>query len=191
MKINKSNVSIALMLVFMMSACSQARYGNMTRRVKTDRVAKNIEKPVKVEKEISNEVMAVEVVKTDIVPNLSIGESLVKEETAVKNVVSEKSARLMDETGEKSEVKANTAKQIVSTKLNKLAKKPMINQATKTLEKLKVQKTDSDSGLIRLILIILLVLLILSLLTKLVPGLSWVLGVLLLIVLIWFVLQLL
>lgn len=47
MKLNKSILGSALVIVLLFSACSQARYGNLTRRVKTNHVAKNVEKPVK------------------------------------------------------------------------------------------------------------------------------------------------
>lgn len=195
MKLNKSILGTALMIVVLFSACSQARYGNMTRRVKADPMAKNIEKSVKVEKESKLEAivksdMAEEVVLDNVVlPNRTIVEEVVAEESVVSSKFAEKSTRLTDEKTEDDEVKVKTTKSIVSTNLNKLNKKPIIAKATKKLEKLKVQKTNSDSGLIKLILIIVIVLLILSLIAKLGNILPGVLGLILLVLLILWLLQ--
>jgi fatty acid desaturase len=78
----------------------------------------------------------------------------------------------------------------VKNGIQKVIEKSMIAKTKKKLDTLKVQKT-TDDAMVRLILIIILVLLILSLLTRLVPGLDWLLGVLVFILLIYLLLQIL
>ena len=60
MKLNKSILGSALVIIFLFSACSQAKYGNLTRRVKTNHTVQKAEKPIKVEEEQKQTIVKVE-----------------------------------------------------------------------------------------------------------------------------------
>jgi len=190
MKLNKSILGSALIIVFLFSACSQAKYGNLTRRVKTNHTVQKAEKPIKVEEEQKQTIVKVET--TTSAKNDEIAKVLVSDESSVETIATKE---LNTETARIIEPKGNTTNSTIKTvakgKVGKVLEKTAISKVNKQIKQLKVDQSNSDSSLIRLILIIILVLLILSLISRLIPGLDWLLGILLLIVLIWLILQLL
>jgi len=182
MKLNKSLFYILGIALFLASSCSQSRYGNLTRRTKASHIAKEkVEhKPVKKEKVERLSSVKIELSefnvspldKNDVKP-IEVDDALVSLETQVDT----RSTKLAEK-----EVKVKDLVRMIPTP---------IKTAKKVKKILKEEKKDEASGLVRLLLIVLLVLLILSLITKVLPILNWIIGILLLVVLIWFIMQLL
>ena len=186
MKLNKSILGIALMLVFLLGACSQARYGNLTTRTKATHLAKK-----EVKKEVKETPVKGEVIN-EIVPTLKDAVLIENDAEQLEEAnVSETIAITSPSTEKKSVTTSKTAKTAMKLAgpLQKRALKKVLKKLDEKESRVQPEKADDDSSLLRLILIIILVLLIVSLLGKLIPGLDWLLGILILVVLIWLILQ--
>ncbi len=197
MKINKSILGIAAMIVFLASSCTQARYGSLTRKIKATHLTK-VESN-KTEKQ--NKIAAKNLVrkKEDEKAEISKKPFVLKAITKVDNKLNTEN---ISKFGNEIEVINQSTKPVIRKKngtfknnLNELKgkvafSKPM-KKIEKRLERIEVDSTNDNSSLIRLILIVLLILLVISLVGKFLPILNWILGVLVLLVLICFILQLL
>ncbi|MBT8327569.1 MAG: hypothetical protein KJP21_07585 [Bacteroidia bacterium] len=185
MKLNKSILGIALMLVFLLGACSQARYGNLTRRTKATHLAKKeVKKEVKQTPLIVEEVIENEDQNSEVILINKDVEQISYQESDDKSTVSS-TPKVKTEFS----IKENDKVTKLAGPLQKKALKKVLKNLDKNDNNVKPNNVNDDSSLLRLVLIIVLVLLILALIGKLLPGLNWLLGVLLLIVLIWLVLQ--
>lgn len=186
MKLNKSILGIALMLVFLLGACSQAKYSNLTRRTKaTHLVKKEVNKTPQVSQgavENNIEPILVDAALNDDVEKIVINSTpdVAKGDEEVNTIKSSKKY---------SKVTDSKAFELAGP-LQKRAVKKLLSKMDEKDATVQPNEVNDDSNLLRIILIVILVLLILSLIGKILPSsLNWLVGVLLLIVLIWLILQ--
>ena len=189
MKLNKSIFGLVILAIFVLSSCSQARYGNRTRRVKANPVvqtskkvdrlktAKGLIQGEKVEDTDNDEVAVVEKVET-------------RAETVQSTFMLEKdpSTRF-----QKIAVKRVKSK-VVEKALEKLEDSKVLAKVQQAKENIdtSITQTDDEVGdILYIVLVVILVLLILSLISNLFPILNWILGVALLVFLIYLLLQIL
>jgi Flp pilus assembly protein TadB len=194
MKLNKSILGLVILSVFILSSCSQARYGSMTRRVKSVKTEHEVVKQKRQSDEVEGK-------------SLSAAKSVKPVSTASKQSVQDDAVYTSEQVAEVLEVdqkidvetngriSQNKRRKILST-LNKSGvqlnsfKNLKDFPARKLEAKSLASKTNGDvDSLLYIILVVILVLLILSLISKLFPFLNWILGVALLILLIYILLQ--
>ena len=180
MKLNKSILVLVILFIFILSSCSQSRYGSLTRRTKSNHVAQQVKKVDQVKKDAGlivteNSYLAIEA-EPDIDFEVSTHAVNIQESADATPIAQ----KLQKYTGSKAKTM-----QLPATKKAKLAKQLVKSKmATKS-------KANSDlGGVLYIVLIVILVLLILSLISNLIPALTWLLGLALLIFLIYLVLQL-
>ncbi|MFT4598166.1 MAG: hypothetical protein ACI9WM_000407 [Arenicella sp.] len=170
--------------MFILSSCSQSRYGSLTRRTKANHIAQQVKKVDQVKKDVGlivteNSHLAIEA-EQQAGPDIDFEvytHSFNLHESSDATPIAQK---LQKYTGSKAKTM-----QLPATKKAKLAKQLVKSKmATKS-------KANSDiGGVLYIVLIVILVLLILSLISNLIPALTWLLGLALLIFLIYLVLQL-
>jgi hypothetical protein len=178
MKLNKSILGLVILFIFILSSCSQSRYGSLTRRTKANHIAQQVKKDVGLIL-TGNSHLAIEA-EQQVGPDIDFEVSTHAvniQESADATPIAQK---LQKYTGSKAKTM-----QLPATKKAKLAKQLVKSKmATKS-------KANSDiGGVLYIVLIVILVLLILSLISNLIPALTWLLGLALLIFLIYLVLQL-
>jgi uncharacterized membrane protein len=175
MKLNKSILGLVILFIFILSSCSQSRYGSLTRRTKANDIAQQVKKDVGLIV-TENSDLAIEA-EPDIDFEVSTHAVNIQESADATPIAQ----KLQKYTGSKAKTM-----QLPATKKAKLAKQLVKSKmATKS-------KANSDlGGVLYIVLIVILVLLILSLISNLIPALTWLLGLALLIFLIYLVLQLL
>ena len=181
MKLNKSILGLVILFIFILSSCSQSRYGSLTRRTKSNHVAQQVKKVDQVKKDAGLIVTENSYLTIEAEPDIDFEVSTHAvniQESADATPIAQK---LQKYTGSKAKTM-----QLPATKKAKLAKQLVKSKmATKS-------KANSDlGGVLYIVLIVILVLLILSLISNLIPALTWLLGLALLIFLIYLVLQLL
>ena len=174
MKLNKSILGLVILFIFILSSCSQSRYGSLTRRTKANDIAQQVKKDVGLIV-TENSHLAIEA-EPDIDFEVSTHAVNIQESADATPIAQ----KLQKYTGSKAKTM-----QLPATKKAKLAKQLVKSKmATKS-------KANSDlGGVLYIVLIVILVLLILSLISNLIPALTWLLGLALLIFLIYLVLQL-
>ena len=174
MKLNKSILVLVILFIFILSSCSQSRYGSLTRRTKANDIAQQVKKDVGLIV-TENSDLAIEA-EPDIDFEVSTHAVNIQESADATPIAQ----KLQKYTGSKAKTM-----QLPATKKAKLAKQLVKSKmATKS-------KANSDlGGVLYIVLIVILVLLILSLISNLIPALTWLLGLALLIFLIYLVLQL-
>ncbi|MDC0104562.1 hypothetical protein OAJ52_01130 [Bacteroidia bacterium] len=180
MKLNKSILGLVILFIFILSSCSQSRYGSLTRRTKSNHVAQQVKKVDQVKKDAGLIVTENSYLTIEAEPDIDFEVSTHAvniQESADATPIAQK---LQKYTGSKAKTM-----QLPATKKAKLAKQLVKSKmATKS-------KANSDlGGVLYIVLIVILVLLILSLISNLIPALTWLLGLALLIFLIYLVLQL-
>ena len=180
MKLNKSILGLVILFIFILSSCSQSRYGSLTRRTKSNHVAQKVKKVDQVKKDAGLIVTENSYLTIEAEPDIDFEVSTHAvniQESADATPIAQK---LQKYTGSKAKTM-----QLPATKKAKLAKQLVKSKmATKS-------KANSDlGGVLYIVLIVILVLLILSLISNLIPALTWLLGLALLIFLIYLVLQL-
>lgn len=180
MKLNKSILGLVILFIFILSSCSQSRYGSLTRRTKSNHVAQQVKKVDQVKKDAGLIVTENSQLTIEAEPDIDFEVSTHAvniQESADATPIAQK---LQKYTGSKAKTM-----QLPATKKAKLAKQLVKSKmATKS-------KANSDlGGVLYIVLIVILVLLILSLISNLIPALTWLLGLALLIFLIYLVLQL-
>ena len=180
MKLNKSILGLVILFIFILSSCSQSRYGSLTRRTKSNHVAQQVKKVYPVKKDAGLIVTENSYLTIEAEPDIDFEVSTHAvniQESADATPIAQK---LQKYTGSKAKTM-----QLPATKKAKLAKQLVKSKmATKS-------KANSDlGGVLYIVLIVILVLLILSLISNLIPALTWLLGLALLIFLIYLVLQL-
>ncbi|MBR9917911.1 hypothetical protein GYB29_09570 [bacterium] len=194
MKLNKNVLTLATFAIFLLASCTQARYGHMTRRVKTtkdhtpERVAKQEKQQTQKEKDKAVvPFMADPAVIADAAPAENAPEKVetaerVKPSTtvAVTNQVDHDRLAKLENTTEKV---SSIAQRFGNPATRFIAKK-----ASQKYEKQLKSGKDDDGGLfalLRIILIILLILIIVDLILGLfAPWLRGVVGTIILILLI-------
>ena len=174
MKLNKSILVLVILFIFILSSCSQSRYGSLTRRTKANDIAQQVKKDLGLIV-TENSDLAIEA-EPDIDFEVSTHAVNIQESADATPIAQ----KLQKYTGSKAKTM-----QLPATKKAKLAKQLVKSKmATKS-------KANSDlGGVLYIVLIVILVLLILSLISNLIPALTWLLGLALLIFLIYLVLQL-
>ena len=180
MKLNKSILGLVILFIFILSSCSQSRYGSLTRRTKSNHLAQQVKKVDQVKKDAGLIVTENSYLTIEAEPDIDFEVSTHAvniQESADATPIAQK---LQKYTGSKAKTM-----QLPATKKAKLAKQLVKSKmATKS-------KANSDlGGVLYIVLIVILVLLILSLISNLIPALTWLLGLALLIFLIYLVLQL-
>jgi Flp pilus assembly protein TadB len=184
MKINKSILGIAVMVIVLFSACSQSRYGNLTRRTKASHLVK--EEVKKEHKTVKKEEVKLEelvVAKT----NTKLKE-VTSEIDMVEPISSPTDAIFVADVKEGKKKEAFTdAIPFKGKKAKKVSK--MVKQLD---QKLDITKDSSDESLIRTVLIIILILLLISLVLSLLPQpLKYIVSLVLTILLILYLIQML
>jgi len=188
MKLNKSILGFVLISIFILSSCSQARYGSHTRRVKGSKIVQQDKRVDRIQR--ASGILTPSVASEDVYEETS--EIVVAQKEEIHTVIEQSFAQEM--------VKEKTVKAPKSTKpltmnaKNQLKKtRPIKN--IKTIQKkiaASAAKTDGEIGdVLYIVLVVILILLILNLITKLIPALSWLLGLAVLVLLIYLLLQIL
>lgn len=193
MKLNKSVLGLVIGAIFILSSCSQARYGTMTRRVKTHKVD---QQKVVVDKSKKESGLILSKANTQ---NATPEETVAVEKSKQTAVTTTDS----DTYTKEAEVSTSTRKKRSGKDARKLRsvekillKVPGANKAVLKLKDMKELNApkSADSGdvesILYIVLIVLLVLLILSLISSVLPALRWLLGLALLVLLIYILLQL-
>ena len=185
MKLNKSILVLVILFIFILSSCSQSRYGSLTRLTKANHIAQQVKKVDQVKKDVGliltgNSHLAIEA-EQQVGPDIDFEVSTHAvniQESADATPIAQK---LQKYTGSKAKTM-----QLPATKEAKLVK-----QLVKSKMAAKSKANSDVDGVLYIVLIVILVLLILSLISNLIPALTWLLGLALLIFLIYLVLQLL
>lgn len=180
MKLNKSILGLVILFIFILSSCSQSRYGSLTRRTKSNQVAQQVKKVDQVKKDAGLIVTENSYLTIEAEPDIDFEVSTHAvniQESADATPIAQK---LQKYTGSKAKTM-----QLPATKKAKLAK-----QLVKSKMVTKSKANSDLGGVLYIVLIVILVLLILSLISNLIPALTWLLGLALLIFLIYLVLQL-
>ena len=175
MKLNKSILVLVILFIFILSSCSQSRYGSLTRRTKANDIAQQVKKDVGLIV-TENSDLAIEA-EPDIDFEVSTHAVNIQESADATPIAQ----KLQKYTGSKAKTM-----QLPATKKAKLAK-----QLVKSKMAAKSKANSDVGGVLYIVLIVILFLLILSLISNLIPALTWLLGLALLIFLIYLVLQLL
>ena len=175
MKLNKSILVLVILFIFILSSCSQSRYGSLTRRTKANDIAQQVKKDVGLIV-TENSDLAIEA-EPDIDFEVSTHAVNIQESADATPIAQ----KLQKYTGSKAKTM-----QLPATKKAKLVK-----QLVKSKMAAKSKANSDVDGVLYIVLIVILVLLILSLISNLIPALTWLLGLALLIFLIYLVLQLL
>ena len=181
MKLNKSILGLVILFIFILSSCSQSRYGSLTRRTKSNHVAQQVKKVDQVKKDAGLIVTENSYLTIEAEPDIDFEVSTHAvniQESADATPIAQK---LQKYTGSKAKTM-----QLPATKEAKLVK-----QLVKSKMAAKSKANSDVDGVLYIVLIVILVLLILSLISNLIPALTWLLGLALLIFLIYLVLQLL
>jgi hypothetical protein len=195
MKLNKSITGLVILTIFILSSCSQSRYSSRMVRVKSNHVAQN-------DKQVDRAKKDAGIFPAD---KSSITELSEDDKT---NVVSTFHATqiepVLNSEVKKADLKQENNKTLVKNKkmgtiaiknmLDKQAPAKRMEQIQHKLEQQKIKAKASGEdvdSLIYLILVVVLILLVLSLLLKLLPVFSGILGLALLILLIYVIIQLL
>ena len=174
MKLNKSILVLVILFIFILSSCSQSRYGSLTRRTKANDIAQQVKKDVGLIV-TENSDLAIEA-EPDIDFEVSTHAVNIQESADATPIAQ----KLQKYTGSKAKTM-----QLPATKEAKLVK-----QLVKSKMAAKSKANSDVDGVLYIVLIVILVLLILSLISNLIPALTWLLGLALLIFLIYLVLQL-
>jgi len=175
MKLNKSILGLVILFIFILSSCSQSRYGSLTRRTKANDIGQQVKKDVGLIV-TENSDLAIEA-EPDIDFEVSTHAVNIQESADATPIAQ----KLQKYTGSKAKTM-----QLPATKEAKLVK-----QLVKSKMAAKSKANSDVDGVLYIVLIVILVLLILSLISNLIPALTWLLGLALLIFLIYLVLQLL
>jgi len=175
MKLNKSILVLVILFIFILSSCSQSRYGSLTRRTKANDIAQQVKKDLDLIV-TENSDLAIEA-EPDIDFEVSTHAVNIQESADATPIAQ----KLQKYTGSKAKTM-----QLPATKEAKLVK-----QLVKSKMAAKSKANSDVDGVLYIVLIVILVLLILSLISNLIPALTWLLGLALLIFLIYLVLQLL
>lgn len=187
MKLNKSILGLVVLAIFIFSSCSQARYGNHTRRVKANNI---VQKSTKAEK-ISNATTKIAADEVNEQIEKSSDEIIVEHKSTISEERTATSVELPSyekQTKESTKTKKRGAKKVEKLMSNvKVATK--VKQAKENIRSSVTQTDDEIGDILYIILIVLLVLLILNLITKLIPALSWLIGLAVLVLLIYLLLQ--
>lgn len=194
MKLNKSLISLAVLVALLATSCSQARYGSLTRRTKANHTA---------QQKTSKQKLNKKTIEVEHAPALTQGKEELVEKTIVeteetkaeKTVFTTRNiekkdvlARFMatDEKDKQAIVKTTSAEP--QYELPVLAKKRLNKKIQQITENTKLDETQD---LVRLLIIIILVLLILALLPPLGGLIRGLISLIILILLIWLLLQIL
>jgi len=180
MKLNKSILGLVILFIFILSSCSQSRYGSLTRLTKANHIAQQVKKVDQVKKDLGlivteNSDLTIEA-EPDIAFEVSTHAVNIQESADATPIAQ----KLQKYTGSKAKTM-----QLPATKKAKLVK-----QLVKSKMAAKSKANSDVGGVLYIVLIVILVLLILSLISNLIPALTWLLGLALLIFLIYLVLQL-
>ncbi len=180
MKLNKSILGLVILFIFILSSCSQSRYGSLTRLTKANHIAQQVKKVDQVKKDLGLVVTENSDLTIEAEPDIDFEVSTHAvniQESADATPIAQK---LQKYTGSKAKTM-----QLPATKKAKLVK-----QLVKSKMAAKSKANSDVGGVLYIVLIVILVLLILSLISNLIPALTWLLGLALLIFLIYLVLQL-
>jgi PBP1b-binding outer membrane lipoprotein LpoB len=181
MKLNKSILGLVILFIFILSSCSQSRYGSLTRRTKANHIAQQVKKVDQVKKDVGLIVTENSDLTIEAGPDIDFEvytHAFNLHESSDATPIAQK---LQKYTGSKAKTM-----QLPATKKVKLVK-----QLVKSKMAAKSKANSDIDGVLYIVLIVILVLLILSLISNLIPALTWLLGLALLIFLIYLVLQLL
>lgn len=194
MKLKKSLLSLIILAVIVLSSCSQARYGSLTRRTKATHVAQTTKKVETSKPDVVLKVVA-EVPETYRIDSEIVG-AVAEMQHAAAN---------LDQTPNKGATSSSLASKEAVTKPKTLKNRKLqqvvntfgtVNQVKNVksqLDKMNDVKRTSSSdvdNLVYILVVVLLVLLILALVSRLSGLLSALLGLALLILLIYLLLQL-
>ena len=194
MKLNKSLITLAVLVTVLATSCSQARYGNLTRRTKATHLTQ--QKPEK-KNEVKSEVAITQtpvttknnevILKQNVEPSIERTKDEVVFTTRKVNKHDVLARFNEDYETVKNEDKINAVKEITQS-----LPAIVIKQATKELQKIGDKaESNKTQGLVKLLIIIILVLLILALLPPLGGLIRGLISLLILILLIWLLLQIL
>ena len=189
MKLNKSIFGLVILAVFVVSSCSQARYGSHTRRTKGAEI-------VQADKKVRGVNKHAGILSRDKVSHIVQNEDklVIRNNEEATGVLS----NMMEHgtlTNNKTLVEKKTFREVnrINKVLNAIGESTAVsnlgNSVKENVPSESASTNDETSDLLKIILIVILVLLILSLVTKLLPLLSWLLGVAVLVLLIWLILQ--
>lgn len=186
-------------MIFIASACSQAKYSSRTRNVKGQKVyaghsealrANNVSKVVRLKSETRETLSsAIAATEWEVENTLQVGPTSMMELS--QSQTNEYEMLNHREAAQSKRMAQALAKVEHST--------PLFSQAVKELKKIKStpnkalklsEKNEGNPDILYILLVVLLVLLILSLFSKLFPIISWLLGLALLFFLIYILLQL-
>ncbi|MDB9882315.1 hypothetical protein OAD66_04185 [Bacteroidia bacterium] len=189
MKLNKSIFGLVILAVFVVSSCSQARYGSHTRRTKSAEIVQADRKVRTVNKDtgmLSGEKVSDVEHNEDKSVVRNNGEAAGLLSTMMEQGALTNTKTLLEK---KTIRKVNRINKVLNTIGESTAVSNLGNRVEVNVPSESASTNDETSDLLEIILIVILVLLILSLVTKLLPLLSWLLGVALLVLLIWLILQ--
>lgn len=193
MKLNKSILGLVVLAIFILSSCSQARYGAMTRRVKGTKFAQQTKKVDQTKKNagliiIESNNLADEadetVVEIQEVKNTTV--------FVAQNSATDNKEILNQDIKLEKESRLTTNKNVASEKvINKLVSNKLVNRKIDKLAK-KLQPNESSEDLLRTVLIILLLLLLAGIVISILPSpLSWILSLVVTVILILYLIKLL
>lgn len=196
MKLNKSLISLAVLVMLLATACSQARYGSLTRRTKathlTESKAEKQSKPKTIKSVNGKKAIAQQEVKAES-NGIEVAEiESVQTEVFTSRIEKSKKddlAHYMPNDDKNNKIEKESASHRVLTHVPVIAGKRLVKKLNKIADKTDMEKTQDD--LVRILLIVLLVLIILALLPVLGEVIRMLIGLLVLILLIWLLLQLL
>jgi hypothetical protein len=187
MKLNKSYLGLVVVFLFILSSCSQSRYGNLTRRTKANHIAKKVDKPTKTKEAKVVELKEVIPQETTTTENEEV---VVAETTSfTKERIAEKVGELLPVNNKRNKAKTVEVDSELAETLVPLAERLETQIPERIVKKAKKLQPDSDTGLIKMILIIILLLILASLLWALIPGpLRYILSlVILILIILWLI----
>jgi hypothetical protein len=173
MKSFKLTLFTLFSIVLILSSCSQAKYGSMTRRVKQQKVEQiaKADRHENVKKDVSSNDVVVEAPEMD---EVVLASNDVIETAEIEQVVTaETSSEITENTT--TFVKTDRAKleRVLESSESMIAKKPLAKTVYKKVKKKVEAKKDAGSdlgSLLILILVIILILALLDILFKFLPG---------------------
>lgn len=199
MNINKSILGVVILFVFILSSCSQARYGSRTRRVKGSQIVQQQKKANRYSKESGLIISSHEEEKTEEVQTETVLSTLSEIDAEIEPIHVEKS--LIENLGKQTKMGEKMKRNSIGSKVKvvkeiaKLRKNIGSETKAKIKEQAKVLKAKPNASsevgdIVYILVVVLLVLLILSLVLNLSGIINALLGLALLIFLIWLLLQL-
>lgn len=196
MKQFQSTFIVAILATFLFSACSQAKYGSRTRRVKSTKI---VQSKVKQEKQVAQRLVTISAIDDAVIDTVTLAQQPTKENTqALSNQEPAENTNIDNKVVQPQRQKAKPIG--INRVVQGLEKRTMKN---KRIKKLTNKITDARSStsevkdydmdnLLRDILVIMLILILVSVILSLLPNpLSYWLSVVLTILLILYLVNIL